>query len=172
MTYKPQLKKIWPLSLVLWSMVTHTHIPIYVCVCVCVCVRACLMLFFCLLSIHQRILKLNISWSPQKYETAWLFLTLIIIRNVFWTVNHHIRMISVGSCDTEDWSNDAENSALITEINYILTYIHTGYFTILLYFWFNQKHIKKLNYSNFWVKCTVYNIEVYDRNTWTWLTGT
>ncbi len=24
---------------------------------------------------------------------------------------------------TEDWSNDAENSALITEINYILKYI-------------------------------------------------
>ncbi len=32
-------------------------------------------------------------------------------------------MISEGSCDTEDWSNDAENSALITEINYILRYI-------------------------------------------------
>jgi len=28
------------------------------------------------------------------------------------------------SCDTEDWSNDAENTALITEINYILTYYH------------------------------------------------
>ncbi len=35
----------------------------------------------------------------------------------------HIRMISEGSCDTEDWSNDAENSALITGINYILKYI-------------------------------------------------
>ncbi len=32
-------------------------------------------------------------------------------------LNQHIRMISEGSCDTEDWSNDAENSALITEIN-------------------------------------------------------
>ncbi len=30
-------------------------------------------------------------------------------------------MISEGSCDTEDWSNDAENSAFaITGINYIL----------------------------------------------------
>ncbi len=29
-------------------------------------------------------------------------------------------MISVGSCD---WSNDAENSALIKGINYILKYI-------------------------------------------------
>ncbi len=28
------------------------------------------------------------------------------------------------SCDTEDWSNDAEESALITEINNILTHIH------------------------------------------------
>ncbi len=30
-------------------------------------------------------------------------------------------MISEGSCDTEDWSNDAK--ALITEINYILKMI-------------------------------------------------
>ncbi len=35
----------------------------------------------------------------------------------------HIRVISEGSRDTEDWSNDAENSALITEISYILEYI-------------------------------------------------
>ncbi len=35
----------------------------------------------------------------------------------------HIRMISEVSCDTEDWSNDAENSALITAINYTLQYI-------------------------------------------------
>ncbi len=32
-------------------------------------------------------------------------------------------MISEGSCDTEDWSNDAENSALISEINYIFKLI-------------------------------------------------
>ncbi len=32
-------------------------------------------------------------------------------------------MISEGSCDIEDWSNDAQNSALITGINYILKYI-------------------------------------------------
>ncbi len=32
-------------------------------------------------------------------------------------------MISEESCDTKDWSNDAENTALITEINYILQYI-------------------------------------------------
>ncbi len=32
-------------------------------------------------------------------------------------------MISEGSCDTEDWSNDDENSALITAINYNLKHI-------------------------------------------------
>ncbi len=33
-------------------------------------------------------------------------------------------MIFEGTCDTEDSSNDAENSALITEINYILKYFN------------------------------------------------
>ncbi len=32
-------------------------------------------------------------------------------------------MIFEGSCDTEDWSNNAENVALMTGINYILKYI-------------------------------------------------
>ncbi len=40
-------------------------------------------------------------------------------------------MISEGSCATEDYSNDAENLALITGINYILKCIETenSYFT-------------------------------------------
>jgi len=29
-------------------------------------------------------------------------------------------MISLGSCDTEDWSNDPENTAFNAGINYIL----------------------------------------------------
>ncbi len=45
-----------------------------------------------------------------------------IDNKVSWAANQHIRMISEGSCDTEDWSNDAENSALITGINYIFKY--------------------------------------------------
>ncbi len=32
-------------------------------------------------------------------------------------------MISEGSCETEDWSNDATNSALIKGMYYILQYI-------------------------------------------------
>ncbi len=47
------------------------------------------------------------------------------MRNVSWSVNQYIRMISEGSCDTEDWSNDAENSALIRGTSYILKYIQT-----------------------------------------------
>ncbi len=40
--------------------------------------------------------------------------------------NQHIRMISEGSCDTEDLNNDAENSDLITEMYYILNiYLHS-----------------------------------------------
>ncbi len=51
-------------------------------------------------------------------------------------LEQHIRMISEGSCDTEDWSNDAENSALITGINYILQYtiIENSYFESQYYF--------------------------------------
>ncbi len=58
--------------------------------------------------------------KKKKNEEAQLFSTLIIIRNDSWAANQHIRMISEGSCDAEDWSNDAENN---TGINYIWTYI-------------------------------------------------
>ncbi len=43
--------------------------------------------------------------------------------NVSWAANQHIILISEGSCDTEDWSNDAENTALTSRINYTLKYI-------------------------------------------------
>ncbi len=53
---------------------------------------------------------------------------MIIIIMFLKAVNQYIRMISEGSRDTEDCSNNAENSALITGINYILQYsrIETG----------------------------------------------
>ncbi len=55
-------------------------------------------------------------------------------------------MVPEGSCDAEDWSNDAENTALITEINYSLADIDIEnscfylqkYFKFLLYFWSNK----------------------------------
>ncbi len=46
-----------------------------------------------------------------RKKAAQLFATLVRI-NALCAVNQHIRMISEGSCDTEDWSNEAENSAL------------------------------------------------------------
>ncbi len=36
---------------------------------------------------------------------------IIIIINVSFAANQYIRMISEGSCDIEEWSNDAEISA-------------------------------------------------------------
>ncbi len=71
----------------------------------------------------NQIFKKKVSQFPQKYWAEHLFSTFVKIENVFWAANQHIRMISEGSCDTEDWSNDAENSALITGINYILEFI-------------------------------------------------
>ncbi len=46
--------------------------------------------------------------------------------HVSWAANQHFRMISEGSCDTEDWSYDAENQFCIKGINYILIYIQIG----------------------------------------------
>ncbi len=63
-------------------------------------------------------------------------------------------MISEGSCDTEDWSNDAENTDLITEINYIL--ISAVKWLIVI----NRIQNKSFCLHNIWV-CTVYIYYVY-----------
>jgi len=55
---------------------------------------------------------------------GWIFVTFYSSNNLKRNLaKHHIRMISEGSCDTEEWSNDAENTALTTGINYTLQYI-------------------------------------------------
>ncbi len=48
-----------------------------------------------------------------------------------------------GSCDTEDCSNDAENSALITEINYIIkcSNILQSWWAVLLLYYFKDENI-------------------------------
>ncbi len=61
-----------------------------------------------LLSFHKNIKQHNIHDRNKK---------------VSWAPNQRIRMISKGSCDTEDWSNNWKFSFAITEINYILKYI-------------------------------------------------
>ncbi len=53
---------------------------------------------------------------------------MIIKNNVSSAANQHFRLIYEGSGDTKYWDNDAENSVLITVINYIFLYIHTDMF--------------------------------------------
>ncbi len=70
-------------------------------------------------------------------------------------------MISEGSWDTEDWSNDPENSALITAISDILKYITIEnsyfqlqyYFTILQFYCiFNQINAALVSIKDFFQK--------------------
>ncbi len=58
------------------------------------------------------------SKNPVENESKILSSTNVfnIDDNIYWAHNQYIRMISEGSCDTENWSNDAENSALLSEI--------------------------------------------------------
>ncbi len=38
----------------------------------------------------------------QYFHKKWISTT----RNVLWAANQHFRMVSEGSCDTEEWSNE------------------------------------------------------------------
>ncbi len=80
--------------------------------------------------------------------TVQLFSTLIR-RNVSWAANQHIILISEESCDTDDWSNDAENSAWHhrNKCKFKIYYLENNYFKLqkysiillfLLYFWSNK----------------------------------
>jgi len=100
-------------------------------------------LYFCrkiILQIDSALLNVVFfKESPKNYhKNIFLISTLFNInnyRNISSAPNQHIRMISKGSCDTE-----AENSALITGIKYILKCIQIEnsnfkllYFTMLLF---------------------------------------
>ncbi len=55
---------------------------------------------------QQPLLQSLVSHDPSEINsTKILFLTLILIRNVYRAANQHIRIISEGSCETEDLSN-------------------------------------------------------------------
>ncbi len=66
------------------------------------------------MSVKTFIMSYNVYnvYKTFKKQASKLFSTLIRMKNVSLASNQHIRMISEGSCDTEDWSNDAGNSAL------------------------------------------------------------
>ncbi len=74
------------------------------------------------LSIHLWIMKNRLVGFPQKYWAAQLFSTLIIIRNVSWAANQHIRMISEDHVTLKTGVMMLKIQLRITEINYILTY--------------------------------------------------
>ncbi len=63
-------------------------------------------------------------------------------------------MISEGSCDTEDWSNDVENSALHHR-NTILKLFHN--ITVLQYFWLNKCSLGEQK------KTQAFNISVFSK---------
>ncbi len=53
----------------------------------------------------------------------WTLLNTDKNQKCFWSSKSVYYYDFWRSCDTEDWSNDAENTDLITEIYYILKYI-------------------------------------------------
>ncbi len=54
----------------------------------------------------------KVSQFAQKILRSTTVFNIKMKIHVYCAANQHIRMISEGSCDTEDWSNDAENTAL------------------------------------------------------------
>ncbi len=62
-------------------------------------------------------------------------------------------MISEGSCDTGDWSNDAEHLALITGINYISKRIQI-----------ESSYFKKLNISQYYCFCCILDLKNAEDN--------
>ncbi len=63
---------------------------------------------------EQILFFLTLYSSKNQSKKYHMFQKIILISTTVSTliITQHIRMISEGSCDTEDWSNDAENSAL------------------------------------------------------------
>ncbi len=113
------------------------------------------MKFLCISNLKKK------NHSFYKNKKQQLFPTFIIIRNVSWSANQHIAMISERSCDTEDWSNDAENSKKTfffwDQINSVLV---------------NQKYFfKKIKFSptpNFEQLCIIYQIYCASLDYLTW----
>jgi len=80
---------------------------------------------------------INDKCEQQASSVKTLPTLAMIIRNVSWAANHHIRMISKGSCDTEDWSNDAKIQLWLKE--WITLYTKIENWFKLQYFFFLNK---------------------------------
>ncbi len=53
-----------------------------------------------------------ITVSTKMFSSTTVFDMSKNKTEIFLNTNQYVSMISEGSCDTDDWSNDAENSAL------------------------------------------------------------
>ncbi len=69
------------------------------------------MLFFNFLLIKES--KKKVTQVPKNIKQHNSFTVNQHIRSATLILIQHFRMISEGSCGTEDWSNDAENTALL-----------------------------------------------------------
>ncbi len=73
-------------------------------------------------------------------HTDWRQTVLLAGVGAQWAANQHISMSSEGSCDTEDWSDDAENTALRHR---------------------NKLYFKIYENWLFWIKIILHNITVF-----------
>ncbi len=70
-------------------------------------------------SADQRILKKIIMVSTKTLSSTTFF-NINSIKKYYWVPNHHMRIISEGSCDTKDWNNSYwKFSFAITGINFL-----------------------------------------------------
>ncbi len=82
-----------------------------------------------------------VSCIPKQYESAQLFLTLIIIRNVSRAVNQYIIMISEDHVTLKTGGMMLKIQLCSTGINYMLKHINSlrkQIFEILRFFSFNN----------------------------------
>ncbi len=90
--------------------------------------------------------KMDRSFHKNMKRHYW-FQQLIIIRNVSWAVNQYIRLISEDHV-IEDWTNDAENTALIARIEWKMFYAHfQSFYPPLWFFILTIKEIFQVQYK-------------------------
>ncbi len=72
-------------------------------------------MLFCLTFYSSKNQGIKYHWFQKKKKYIYIYICMYVFSSttvLTLIINQHIRMISEGSHDTEDWSNDAENSAL------------------------------------------------------------
>ncbi len=88
------------------------------------------------ISTRQRILN-----KVHNHIKLFLNIDMFNTRYVSWAKKQYIRLISEGSCDSEDWSNDCWKF-WFTNTKYLQFYSFT--ILLLLYFWPNKWSLKTL----------------------------